>query len=527
MPVEVEMLAGEIQFVARSDVLRSRRFGGDFAVALGFGWIRRAVSNDRFAVRVENPHAQRGLGISREVQSLALPRSIRRGADGFVQDHAVAIFQNHAQTLHRARHSEAEIHRAIVANHESQGRERVRLLDRAEFLVGPPVLRKGLRLVGREVAEVRLVVRENASHQLDIRPAVVGKFAVPRPAELVISPSPLLFAGADVFVGDMHEAALRVVVVATEEILLRLADHVARWHRNVFIPGQIVRARAGCVIDAVIEILRDRERRHSAHRVVGDIVDIRGEKTLVIFVDAGGDIRPPEEGLRERSAVVEAAAKLHEGAAGTEADAVHALQTVQRVVLGLPDSENSPTLVFDHDIRRQVGAGAVMLGPVELHAAGNPWPGEADKRGLDDILSVEKVVVSVRLVLTKENPATDFRQHHQPHEFILHPRRDIIHRLRRFVLIHLVDERHGINLAARALVNALLEKNRIFFRLAEAVGRDGERFETGSHRIHGLSGFKWTSRLQQRVSPDWRTGGFSAAARLSMGSVAGSMPRLK
>ena len=283
----------------------------------------------------------------------------------------------------------------------------------------------------------------------------------------------------------MDEPALRVVVVSAEEILLRLANHVARRHRDVFIPGQIVRTRAGGVIDTVVEILRDRERRHRPHRVVGDIVDISGKKTLIVLMDSRGHIRPPEEGLRERGPIVESSAKLHERAAGAEADAVHTLQAVQRIMLGLPNSEASPTLVFDCDIGGQIGPGAVVLGPVELHAAGNPWPSEADQRGLDDILTIEKVVVAVSFVLTQKNAAADFRQHDQPHEFVFQTRRDIIHRLRRLVLIHLIDERHRINLAARSLIDPLFKENRILFWFAEAVGRDAECFETGSDGIHG------------------------------------------
>ena len=154
-------------------------------------------------------------------------------------------------------------------------------------------------------------------------------------------------------------------------------------------------------------------------------------------------------------------------------------------MLGLPDSADSSTLVFDCDIGGQIGPGAVMLGPVELHTAGNPWSSEADQRGLDDILTIEKVVVAVRFVLTQKNAAANFRQHHQPHEFVLQTRRDIIHRLRRLVLIHLIDKRHRINLAARSLIDPLFKENRILFRFAEAVGRDAECFETGSDGIHG------------------------------------------
>jgi len=76
-----------------------------------------------------------------------------------------------------------------------------------------------------------------------------------------------------------------------------------------------------------------RGRRRSGHRA---------GKRLVAIVHFVGDIRPPQEGVDMRSAIVEAGAQFDERRTGTQADAVHALEAVERVVLGHPDGDDSP-----------------------------------------------------------------------------------------------------------------------------------------------------------------------------------------
>ena len=61
--------------------------------------------------------------------------------------------------------------------------------------------------------------------------------------------------------------------------------------------------------------------------------------------------------------------------------------------------------------------GTMMLRPVEFDATGDPRPGQADQRGLDDVLPIEKIV-TVGLVLTDMNAAADFRQDHDAEEFV-------------------------------------------------------------------------------------------------------------
>src|SRR5690606_40483922 len=94
-----------------------------------------------------------------------------------------------------------------------------------DFLDGIPELAPGFGFPGHEEGEVRLIVGVNAGHDFDVGRAFaigvgIGQAAVPSVAEIVIAPSPLFFAGGDVVIGDMHDAILRAVGGAAEEILL-------------------------------------------------------------------------------------------------------------------------------------------------------------------------------------------------------------------------------------------------------------------------------------------------------------------
>src|SRR5580704_8272182 len=67
-----------------------------------------------------------------------------------------------------------------------------------------PDLAEALRLSGSQEREVRLIVRVNTSHQLDIRTIAIRKTAIPRITELVIPPRPLLLTRSNVVIGYMH-----------------------------------------------------------------------------------------------------------------------------------------------------------------------------------------------------------------------------------------------------------------------------------------------------------------------------------
>ncbi len=187
---------------------------------------------------------------------------------------------------------------------------------------------------------------------------------------------------------------------------------------------------------------------------------------------ARGDIGPPQKRLHERRAVVGANFEFEISLARMQADAVHAFHAAHRIVVAAPDRFRAVRVFFDFKIHRQKRRGPMMLRPVEFDAAGNPRPGQADQRRLDDRLVVNQIV-AVRLVLQDVDASANFRQNHRADEFIFDP--DglpfSIHRLFRDA----IGERQRINFAAAALINALFQKHRVFVRRRGQVG--------GNHQI--------------------------------------------
>jgi hypothetical protein len=109
--------------------------------------------------------------------------------------------------------------------------------------------------------------------------------------------------------------------------------HKLFWNfvlRNSFAP-------AFAVVDAVIKSLRKRIFAHRAPGVVGHVMNIRREKTLIRLMHARGDIRPPEKRLGERRAIVSAHFQFQRSAARMQANAVHAFHPAHRVVVAAPD----------------------------------------------------------------------------------------------------------------------------------------------------------------------------------------------
>ena len=125
-------------------------------------------------------------------------------------------------------------------------------------------------------------------------------------------------------------------------------------------------------------------------------------------------------------------------------------------------------MLFDLVIDWQKRRGAMMLRPVEFDAAGNPRPGQADKRRFDDVLVVDEVV-AVGLVLDRVDATADFRQHEHAEKIILNPD-GLPFAIHRF-LRDAVRERQRIDLAAAALIDALFEKHRILVRRGGQIRR--------------------------------------------------------
>ena len=192
------------------------------------------------------------------------------------------------------------------------------------------------------------------------------------------------------------------MVVAAEEVVRRCRRTCTRSARGCCGTSRAGRRRGRRtrgsrdrprrVVDPVVRPVGGGERGDGALRVVGDHRHVGGEERLVVVVHARGDVGPPEERLGDGGAVEQAHARSMTGAAGTQADAVHALHAVERVVVGAPDRDRAVVLVLDGRIHRQERAGRWCCGqlnstPPEIHGPARP-----DERRLDHVVAVEEVV---------------------------------------------------------------------------------------------------------------------------------------
>ncbi len=199
---------------------------------------------------------------------------------------------------------------------------------------------------------------------------------------------------------------------------------------------------------------------------------------MVSFMNASGDVRPPEKGLNKWRPVVGADFQFEIGTAGMQANAMHALHASHGIVVAAPDRDRAVRIAADGDFHGHERGGAMMLRPVEFNASGNPGPGEADQGRLNDVLAIEEVVAGA-LIQANMDAAADGRQDHETKEFVLDVYRVPDVRMRGS--FDVIDDRQWINTTAAALVDALLEEKRIGVGSRRHVGEHGDRCVPGPH----------------------------------------------
>ena len=285
------------------------------------------------------------------------------------------------------------------------------VLHIADIPDGIPVLLKLLGLKGGDPCKVRLVVGVDAGHQLNIGAVLVGEVGAPHFAEIAVSPCPHFLAGGNVVVGDGGNALLQAAVITGHKVHigLTLRNQERGGHLHGVVQGKvgaIAVVKGSC---GLVNALGDGPLQHRAAVVVVDPFHVRRENGAVGFVHRHRQIGPPHEDLGQIGAVVHPNFCLDVAAARFHGDTGHALHPIKGVHLAGPQSLAAVGIFFQRRLQRQEGGGAVMLGPVELDAAGDPCAGQTHQCGLDDPVAVDKVVMA-DLVIAGEDLAADGRQ---------------------------------------------------------------------------------------------------------------------
>ena len=97
-----------------------------------------------------------------------------------------------------------------------------------------------------------------------------------------------------------------------------------------------------------------------------------GEENLILLVHGNSGVFPPQEGMLQGSAVAQLGAGLDVGTIGTQHDADHTLHAVNGLMLGQPADDAAVFAFFHGEVAGHEAGGTMVVGPVELYAAGNP-----------------------------------------------------------------------------------------------------------------------------------------------------------
>ena len=116
---------------------------------------------------------------------------------------------------------------------------------------------KDLSLARHEPGKVRLIIRVDATHQLDVRSVFVRQVAIPGVTKIAVAPGPLFLARRNVMIAHVQQPGAATVIVTAHEVVIAVTRHVRRRYRDVAVAADIGARR---VIDFVVLADRDGER---------------------------------------------------------------------------------------------------------------------------------------------------------------------------------------------------------------------------------------------------------------------------
>ena len=144
----------------------------------------------------------------------------------------------------------------------------------------------------------------------------------------------------------------------------------------------------------------------------------------------------------------------------------------------------------------------MVLGPVELDAAANPRPCQADERRLDYLVIVNEMPIG-NFVKGHLYPSAQFGENHDLDILVL--QKDSV-----VFLVHLLvrdglDDGIGINDAAASLIDTFLQEYGILFGLSCLIGRNRDLFFPSFNHGYLINSVSSCSRVFPFVSGSFFT----------------------
>ena len=149
-------------------------------------------------------------------------------------------------------------------------------------------------------------------------------------------------------------------------------------------------------------------------------IDIGREYTLIRVVHLDGGVCPPQERLRQWSAVRYAPLNLQIGTTRAQRKACHALLMEHALHLIHPYRHRAVFVLHDIAVDGRIGTGTMVLRPVEFNAARNPGTCQTHQRGFDDVVVIHEMAL-FDFVIRHLDTSAQLRQNHHLNIFVLQP----------------------------------------------------------------------------------------------------------
>ncbi|MNV30342.1 hypothetical protein D3C71_1216060 [compost metagenome] len=219
--------------------------------------------------------------------------------------------------------------------------------------------------------------------------------------------------------------------------------------------------------------MSNREGGDIAFTVIKDCRHIWRENALVVVPALHRRVGPPQEVARRGVGVKYFAGNFDQRTIRIKRKTGHYLKATHRFGFAHPDGLCAVVGRLNAHIHGHKRGRTMVLRPVKFYTAGDPRPEQADQRGFDHLVVVDKIAL-FDFVIGAVNSSAQFRQQHNADKVVFHP-----HRL---VLAHFAFARQGvgdaigIDRAGRALIDAFFEKHRIGIFAACRPGGERESF---------------------------------------------------